>query len=110
MVCGNSPRAAALIVFVACAVVIAPTQQSDDVDALIQQGEQLYHAGKYTEPTSIAKHALAVAEHRFGPDGATVATAVSDLALLYEAQGHYAEAEPLMKRALAIAARWSAKP
>ena len=37
-----------------------------------------------------------------GPDHPTVATSLNDLATLYQAQGKYAEAEPLYKRALAI--------
>jgi CHAT domain-containing protein/tetratricopeptide (TPR) repeat protein len=106
MVCGSSPRAAARMVFAACAVVIAPIaakgQQSDDLDALNQQVEQLYQAGKYSEATDLAKRALAVAERRFSPDDAKVGTDLNNLALLHRAQGRYAEAEPLFKRALAI--------
>ncbi len=37
-----------------------------------------------------------------GPEHPSVATSLNNLALLYQAQGHYAEAEPLYKRALAI--------
>ena len=37
-----------------------------------------------------------------GPDHPSVAATLNNLALLYWAQGRYAEAEPLLKRALAI--------
>ncbi len=37
-----------------------------------------------------------------GPDHPDVATTLRNLAALYKAQGKYAEAEPLYKRALAI--------
>ena len=43
--------------------------------------------------------ALSLASHPEHPD---VATALNNLALLYEAQGRRADAEPLYKRALAI--------
>ncbi|MBE3035878.1 MAG: tetratricopeptide repeat protein [Candidatus Atribacteria bacterium] len=39
----------------------------------------------------------------FGPDHPDVATSLNKLAELYRAQGRYSEAEPLYKRALAIA-------
>ena len=37
-----------------------------------------------------------------GPDHPNVATSLNNLAGLYNAQGRYAEAEPLFKRSLAI--------
>jgi esterase/lipase superfamily enzyme/Tfp pilus assembly protein PilF len=106
MMCPSSPRAAALIVFVVCSLVIgcvaARAQQSDDVDKLNQQVERLYLADKYAEATEIAKQALALAERQFGSKGAKVGTALKNLALLYKTQRRYTEAEPLYKRALAI--------
>ncbi len=39
---------------------------------------------------------------RFGPQDPRLATSLNNLAGLYRAQGKYAEAEPLYKRALAI--------
>ncbi len=38
----------------------------------------------------------------FGHDDPTTATLLNNLALLYKAQGRYAETEPLYKRSLAI--------
>ncbi len=38
----------------------------------------------------------------FGPQDPRLATTLNNLAGLYQAQGRYAEAEPLYKRALAI--------
>jgi tetratricopeptide (TPR) repeat protein/CHAT domain-containing protein len=100
-------RAVPLIVFAVCSMAIgsfaAETQRSNELATLYQQVVQLYQAGKYAEATDIAKRALALAEHQFGPDHPTVGTALNNLAELYHAQGRYAEAEPLMKRALAIA-------
>ncbi len=42
------------------------------------------------------------AEHMAAPTSPHVATSLNNVALLYEDQGKYAEAEPLYKRALAI--------
>ena len=39
---------------------------------------------------------------KFGPEDSRLATSLNNLALVYQAQGKYAEAEPLFKRALAI--------
>ncbi len=41
-------------------------------------------------------------EKALGPEHPDVATSLNNLAELYNAQGRYAEAEPLYKRALAI--------
>ncbi|MFH0910158.1 MAG: tetratricopeptide repeat protein, partial [Planctomycetota bacterium] len=45
---------------------------------------------------------LAISEKALGPDHPDVATSLNNLAELYRAQGQYAAAEPLYKRALAI--------
>jgi CHAT domain-containing protein/Tfp pilus assembly protein PilF len=106
MVCRSSPRVAALIVIVACSLVIvsitAAAQQSDDLKSLDQQVLQLYRAGKYAEATEVAERALSLAERRFGPDHPIVGGRLNNLAVLYENQGRYADAEPPLKRALAI--------
>jgi tetratricopeptide (TPR) repeat protein len=45
---------------------------------------------------------LEIAEKQLGPDHPHVATSLNNLAALLEAQGKYAEAEPLYRRAIAI--------
>ena len=50
----------------------------------------------------IAKKALEVAEQAVGPEHPAVATSLNNLAILYDQQGQYAQAEPLYKRALAV--------
>ena len=52
--------------------------------------------------SSQAAIALAIWERVLGPEHPDVATGLNNLALLYDDQGKYAEAEPLYKRALAI--------
>jgi esterase/lipase superfamily enzyme/Tfp pilus assembly protein PilF len=48
------------------------------------------------------KRALAIREKALGSEHPEVATSIGSLASLFQAQGHYADTEPLMKRALAI--------
>src|SRR5205085_2128669 len=48
------------------------------------------------------RRALAIDEKAHGPDHADVAIDLNNLAVLYDAQGKYAQAEPLHRRALAI--------
>ena len=45
---------------------------------------------------------LQIREKALGPDHPDVATSLNNLAVLYQAQGRYGEAEPLYQRALAI--------
>jgi len=52
--------------------------------------------------TWIAVQEVAIKEKALGPDHPDVATAMSNLAVLYANLGRYAEAEPLYKRSLAI--------
>src|SRR5579859_3520848 len=64
-------------------------------------GLQQYQAGHYPEAEKLLRSALQAAE-QLNPGGRRVAKTLNDLGLLYEAQGKYAEAEPLYTRSLAI--------
>jgi tetratricopeptide (TPR) repeat protein len=77
-------------------------QSAGDLAKLNAQVAELYQAGKYVEGTEIAEQYLALAERQFGPSHREVADPLSKLGKLYWAQGRVAEAEPLLKRALAI--------
>ena len=48
------------------------------------------------------QRALAIREKALGPEHPDTATSLNNLAVLYEAMGAYAQAEPLFQRALAI--------
>jgi len=63
---------------------------------------ELLCTGKYDRGVVVAKKAMEVAEQNVGPDHPDVAIDLNNLAGLYRAQGHYAQAEPLYKRSLAI--------
>jgi tetratricopeptide (TPR) repeat protein len=67
----------------------------------------LYQQGSYSEATKVAEEALTIAEKTFGLNHPAVATSLNNLAMLYEAQGKYAEAEPLYKRSMKIRERSS---
>src|SRR3954465_11774297 len=62
----------------------------------------LYQQGRYDKALAVAKEALDVAEKEQVPSLPTIATSLNDLALLYQAQGQYAQAEPLYKSLLSI--------
>ncbi len=64
-------------------------------------GAKAYQQGNYPEAEKQFTAAVKEAEH-FGPEDPRLATTLNYLGLVYDAQGKYAEAEPLYKRALAI--------
>ena len=72
-------------------------------DILNDEVKELYRTGEYARAVVVGKKALKVAEEIVGPDHASVATSLNNLALLYDTQGEYAAAEPLYKGALSIA-------
>jgi tetratricopeptide (TPR) repeat protein len=61
---------------------------------------EAYNQGRYTDAEEPLKAALKEVQ-RLGQDS-PLGTTLNKLALLYHAQGMYAEAEPLYKRSLAI--------
>lgn len=89
-------------VFVVAGGNVVLAQGTEDVSALNSQVVELFKAGKYPEAIKIAKRLLDITDKKFGPDHPNVATALNNLALIYQSQGQYAEAEPLYKRSLTI--------
>ena len=63
---------------------------------------ELSRAGKYSEALPLAQGQLQTLEKKYGPAHRDVAAALNNLAELYGHQGNDAEAEPLLKRAIAI--------
>ena len=57
------------------------------------------------DPLSYLTRALAIREHVLGPNHPNTANSLNNLAVLYDNQGKYKEAEPLYQRALAISER-----
>ena len=99
-------RCVAIVTLTALFGIWSPSiraQTSADVEALNQQVVRLFQAGRYAEAATMAERAVTLAERQFGPGHPAVGTALSNLANVYNAQGRYGDAEPLFKRALAIA-------
>jgi tetratricopeptide (TPR) repeat protein/CHAT domain-containing protein len=92
---------AALVMMISFAAVPAMAKRGA-ATGLDRRIGQLYQAGKISEAIPLARRALALWEKARGPRHPDVATALSNLAVLYRRQGRYADAEPLYKRALAI--------
>ncbi len=61
--------------------------------------------GKFEKAESLFRQALAIVEKLFGPDHPSVPTSLNQLGDLHVSVGDYAEAETLVKRSLAIAAK-----
>ena len=76
--------------------------QGDPWQSYMDAGVEAYQQGNYPEAEKLFAAALKEAEW-FGPQDPRLATSLNNLAELYRVQGRYAEAEPLHKRALAIA-------
>ena len=72
---------------VGCGVTLAETLDGQVV--------RLLHEGKYAEAEPLALQALEVSLKKNGPDHASAATSLNNLAGLYITQGKYDLAEPL---------------
>jgi len=87
-------------------VAQAPGQISSpypaEVQQLQQQAKALMEQGRYQEAMQFQEKVLAWTEQQLGPDQASTATSLNNLAALYRNQGASAKAEPLYIRALAI--------
>jgi tetratricopeptide (TPR) repeat protein len=87
----------------------ALAQTETDLKALNRHVTELYQAGKYGEAIPLAERYAEATEALHGPDRPEYATAVAWLAQLLQATNRLAEAEPLMRRALAITRRASGR-
>jgi hypothetical protein len=71
----------------ACTMVARAEEPGDDLGALSQQVVQLINEARYGEAIPVAKHALAVAEQRYGQNHPEVGVALNNLAELYRLTG-----------------------
>ena len=69
---------------------------------LSSQFIKTYQAGDYSTAEGLAKQALALAEREFSHEYILILTSMDNLALLYQAQGHFEKAEPLFIETLAL--------
>jgi len=79
------------------------TAAAQDVmwETYIKAGIEARDRAEYAKAEKLYRAALREAE-AFGPQDPRLATSLNNLGLLYATQGKYAEAMPLLKRALAI--------
>ena len=80
----------------------AQAQQQDDLDQLNRHISELHKAGKYAEAIPIAEHYVEAARKEYGEEHDAFATSIAWLGILYQAQRRFDEAEPLLKRSLAV--------
>jgi tetratricopeptide (TPR) repeat protein len=83
-------------------LVLPSCGQKESWEELNAKVAVLYQQGRYLEASNVAEEALKVAEETFGLKHINVALSLDNLAVLYQDQGKYAEAEPLFKRAMEI--------
>jgi CHAT domain-containing protein/Tfp pilus assembly protein PilF len=85
-------------------ILLAPAAaQQTDLSAIQRRSSELLDAGNYPAALVEAQKLEAAVKARFGTDHPNYAVALNTLAIVYRAQGKYAEAEAHNKRALAIA-------
>jgi len=76
-----------------------------EAQALNAKGRSLDQGAHFSRAEEAFVQALAIRERVLGADHPDTAISLNNLAVLYRAQGRYAEAEPLHQRALAIRER-----
>ena len=80
----------------------AKLEFNEDLIKLNREVFQLDQAGEHEKALAIANEALGIAERVYGPDHPTAAAELRFIVLVLMAAGRSAEAEPLIRRALAI--------
>ena len=90
------------VMLLALAIAVPLAAQQGNLDELNARVIELYRARKFLEAVPVAEEAIRVAEATFGKDHPKLATAINNLAILYDSQGEYVKAEPLYKQALEI--------
>jgi hypothetical protein len=84
-------------------IAMAPAAaQQGNLDAIYKRYNELYAAGNYAAALVEAQKFEAGVKARFGVNHAKYGSALNNLAMVYAAQGKYADAEELYKRDLEI--------
>ena len=85
----------------ALAIAAVILLRDDPWERHMAAGAAAYQQGKYAEAAKQIRAAVEEARE-FGPADRRLAASLNNLAAIFDAQGKYAEAEPLHQRALAI--------
>ena len=80
-----------MLLLLLCSSLLARAQESE-WETLNAEMMSLYKQGRYDRALVVAKKALEVAEQAVGPNHPAVAKSLNDVAMLYAAQGKYAQA------------------
>src|SRR5262249_45192161 len=80
--------------------VAVQAQQREDPVELDQKAHELQAVGKYAEAIAYARRALEIEERRSGASHPNVGILLNNLSVLYNSQGRFNDAEPLLKRSL----------
>ncbi len=80
----------------------AQSPSDAELKAMSSRVVELYQAGKYDQAIPLAERYAASTAARYGQNAPEYASALNNLVLLLRAMNLLAEAEPLMRRALAI--------
>jgi len=92
----------ALLLLLATGWAVPVWAQSAELMAAFNRQKELREQGRYGDAIPFAEKALELGKKEFGSKHETTVRLLNNLALLYDDQGRYAEAEPLSKRSLAI--------
>ena len=96
----------AAVLLAALLAIAAPVRaQSPEFAAAYRAFDELFAAGRYADAEAPAREALRLAEAELGPDHATVAKLLGNLAAVRQHRGDPDEAARLLTRALAIEER-----
>jgi len=98
------PKSAIAVLGVALNMLPAVTTDAQEIlwQELNAKASRLYKQGQYAEAATTAERGLRVAERTYGEEDLHTARSLNNVALLYQAQGMYDDAEPHFKRSLAI--------
>lgn len=78
------------------------TLQTDELETLISQFDQLYRAARFQEAARAGERALQLAEKIHGPESLKTAEVLDALGVTYNALKNYKKALPLIERAIAV--------
>ena len=85
--------------------LLASCQTSGNLDDLASKSFRMYQDGQYAEAEPLMLQVLEQDAQTYGKNHINYATALNNLASLYDKQGRYDESEPLHLEALALRER-----
>lgn len=84
-----------------------PSEAQESIVALNQRSQQLDQAGRKAEAISVAEQAVTLSRQQLGAEHKTTGILLSQLGYFYRDAGRYADAESVLKAAIAVLDRGS---